>query len=308
MIIQIDDLNRELVRNPAAFAMAVNAAYDKRIEGLARDIFAHRQEHPIVLIAGPSGSGKTTTALKLEQLLDSWGCSTHTLSMDNYFAPFSPEEHRLAARGGIDLESPARVDADLLNSQLRDMIAGKPVSLPKYDFATSSRLFPGNILTRKSGELVIIEGIHALNPEVITLDEGHAARLYISVRTRVTDGTVVLHPSRIRLLRRMARDRLYRSRSIEETMLLFDNVERGEARYIMPHKHRATHEIDTFFDYEIAAYRPLLLRDLLALPEEERAPIRDLVRILEHSAPMRQSDIPKESMIREFIGNGQFAY
>lgn len=308
MMVNVHELNRELVRHPAAFASRVNAAYDRRLAALARDIYAHRAEHPIVLISGPSGSGKTTTALKLERLLDSWGCQTHTLSMDNYFAPFSPEEHRLAAQGGIDLEAPARVDADLLNSQLADMIAGKAVLLPKYDFSTSSRLYPGATLQRKEGELVIIEGIHALNPQVVTLDEGHAARLYISVRTRVTDGKIVLHPSRIRLLRRMARDRLYRSRTIEETLLLFGSVERGEARYIMPHKHRATHEIDTFFDYEISAYRPLLLRDLEALPEDERAPIDDLIHMLECAAPMREADIPRDSMIREFIGNGQFAY
>ena len=135
-----------------------------------------------------------------------------------------------------------------------------------------------------------------------------SARLYISVRTRVADGGLVLHPAKIRLLRRMVRDRLYRSRSVEETLRLYDSVQRGEGLYIMPHKHRATHEIDTFFPYEIGAYRPLLLQDLLGLGPEALAPIQDLLQILTNAAPLREAFVPRSSMIREFIGNGQFAY
>ena len=112
----------------------------------------------------------------------------------------------------------------------------------------------------------------------------------------------------IRRLRRMVRDRLYRSRSVEETLRLYDSVQRGEGLYIMPHKHRATHEIDTFFPYEIGAYRPLLLQDLLGLDPQALAPIQDLLQILTNAAPLREAFVPRSSMIREFIGNGQFAY
>lgn len=208
----------------------------------------------------------------------------------------------------IDLESPARVDADLLSRQLRDIIRRRPVRLPKYDFTTSQRVYPGAVLERRSGDLVILEGIHALNPDVVQIPDESSARLYISVRTRVADGGLVLHPAKIRLLRRMVRDRLYRSRSVEETLRLYDSVQRGEGLYIMPHKHRATHEIDTFFPYEIGAYRPLLLQDLLGLDPEALAPIQDLLQILTNAAPLREAFVPRSSMIREFIGNGQFAY
>jgi uridine kinase len=308
LTVNLLEINGDLVRDPAAFASASGAAYEERITSVAKDIYAHRAENPVILISGPSGSGKTTTALKLERLLDGWGCETHTLSMDNYFLPFTPEEQRMAAEGLIDLESPARVDVDFLNAQLAEMIAGRTVSLPKYDFVNSARVFPGTELKRKPGELVIVEGIHALNHEVVTIPQERTARLYVSVRTRVTDGDTVLHPSKIRLMRRMVRDRLHRNRSVRETMNLFENVERGEQKYILPHKHRATHQIDTFFPYEINVYKPMLLRDLSELDEEKLERIADLMRIVNKAAPMREKDVPPDAMIREFIGNGEFQY
>ena len=308
LVQNLHTINRELAAAPAAFAARADAEYDERLLRVAKDIYARREEHPVILISGPSGSGKTTTALKLEALLDSWGCEAHTLSMDNYFHPFDPEQRERAARGEIDLESPARVDAELLSSQLQDVIQKKPVPLPKYDFTTSQRVYPGAVLERKSGDLVIVEGIHALNHDVVQIPDEQSARLYISVRTRVTDGEILLHPAKIRLLRRMVRDRLYRNRSVEETLRLYASVQRGEGLYIMPHKRRATHEIDTFFAYEIGAYRPLLLQDLLKLEEELLAPMQDLVQILREAEPVPEACVPRGSMIREFIGNGQFSY
>ena len=150
-ILYLHDINRELTAAPAAFAARADAEYEARLQRLAQDIYARREENPVILISGPSGSGKTTTALKLEKLLDSWGCETHTLSMDNYFHPFDEEQRQRAARGEIDLESPARVDADLLSRQLRDIIRRRPVRLPKYDFTTSQRVYPGAVLERRSG-------------------------------------------------------------------------------------------------------------------------------------------------------------
>lgn len=307
-MININKINERLTKDPMAFAGEANAFYEKRIESVAKDIYMHRQDNPVILLAGPSGSGKTTSALKIEQLLDSWGCDTHTLSMDNYFFPFNPSDHKMAALGNIDLETPGRVDVRFLNEQLKRMINSDAVSLPRYDFTTSTRQFPGNILRRRPGELVILEGIHALNPAVITIPDALTARVYVSVRTRVTDGEVVLHPSKIRLMRRMVRDRLYRNRTIAETMRLYSNVERGEANYIMPHKPRATHEIDTIIPYEVNAYRSFLFDDLSKLTGEQQAPIADMMRIIECAAPLEGAHIPANALIREFIGEGQFDY
>ena len=179
-MVDIQQINRELVCDPAGFARQANAAYDAQIEAVARDLRAHRDEHPILLLSGPSGSGKTTTALKIEKLLESWGCVAHTLSLDNYFLPFSEEGMEQVRRGLIDLESPARVDAELLGAQLSDMVAGKSVPLPRYDFQTAQRVYTGETMTRLPGEIVILEGIHALNHDVIRIPDEYAARAYIS--------------------------------------------------------------------------------------------------------------------------------
>ena len=307
-ILPLDEIARGLAADPAGFVSRADADYEAVLTRLARDIYENREEHPLILLSGPSGSGKTTTALKLEQRLDAWGCETHTLSMDNYFHPFDEEQQRRVAAGEIDLESPARVDAELLSAQLADIIACRPVSLPRYDFATSQRVYSGPVLRRRPGDLVIVEGIHALNPAVARIPDARSARLYVSVRTRLSGGSELLHPAKIRLCRRMIRDRLYRSRGVRETLRLFASVERGEALYIMPHKKRATHEVDTFCPYELAAYRPLLEADLKSLAEAERAPVADLMRALSALPPLAESFVPREAMIREFLGNGQFDY
>ena len=239
MILRIDRINEQTQQSPAEFIRTVDAAYQKQLEEIAAHILAVHEERPIVLISGPSGSGKTTTAQMLERILDRSGVESHTLSMDNYFKSLSPDELKLVERGELDLESPARVDAALLHEQLSAMVRGEPVSLPRYDFVLSRRVDSGEILTRGKNEIVILEGIHTLNPDVVRLPDENMIKLYISVRTRVVFDDITLHPSKVRLLRRMLRDRVGRGRDPEETLALFAAVQRGESRYIMPYKHRA---------------------------------------------------------------------
>ncbi len=301
MTITVNAINTALAAGAGAFIARADAAYDAQVEAIARDIMAHREERPIILLAGPSGSGKTTTAKKIEEKLDAWGCETHTLSMDDWFIPLSEEEQQLAAEKKLDLESPGRVDIPFLNEQLADIIAGKPTPLPKFHFADNSRSHSGETLARKPGELVILEGIHALNPTVITVPEAQTARLYVSVRTRIDDEKgLVLHPKRIRLLRRMLRDRLFRNRDVEQTLDMFNSVQRGENRYIMPFKPRSMYEIDTFCPYEVSAYRDALLPQLEGL--RHRHAIDELCTVLEQMAALDPAAVPQNALIREFLG------
>lgn len=306
MIISLSDINSAFKTDPAGFIASADRAYGARVREIAEDIYAHRAEKPVVLLSGPSGSGKTTTAFNIEKFLDEWGCETHTLSMDNYFLPLSPEEAELAAQGKFDLESPGRVDARFLSEQLEKMIGGEPVDLPKYDFTAAKRVASGRTLTRKPGELVILEGIHALNPEVVRIPDSASARVYVSVRTRVEAEGMLVHPSRIRLLRRMIRDRLFRSRSIAETRDMFESVELGEKRYIMPYKNRSVYDIDTFIAYEPGLYRGFLLGELQTLADDPV--IAELLTLLEPAAPVPAEEILPSSLIREFIGDGCFEY
>ena len=303
MILKSDVINAGVARNPAGYIRAVDDAYSAHLCQIAKYIFDRRDRCPIVLISGPSGSGKTTTAMMIEQFLDSWGCETHTVSMDNYFQPFSKQELALANQGKVDLESPARLDIPLLNDHILKMIRMEPVQLPVYDFVHAQRL-QGEVLERHSGELVILEGIHALNPDVITVPDTHTCRIYVSVRTRLQTGELLLHPEKIRLLRRMLRDRKNRGRNIQETLEMYDNVQAGENKYIMPYKHRRTFDVDTFVAYEAGVYKKLLLEDLEKEKSDRR--LADLVETLEHLEPVDAVHVPKTSLIREFIGGGQF--
>lgn len=299
--------NQALRLNAEDIIRRADAAYIQRLFDIVMDIYTHRDSRALILLSGPSGSGKTTTAYLIEQMLDRMDCETHTLSMDNYFLPLPQTDHDLVMQGKIDLESPARINHDLLNSQLADMIACRPVTLPKYDFARGVSSFSDITLTRKPGELVILEGIHALNPSVVTIPDEKNTRIYVSVRTRVHDGEQTLHPSKIRLLRRMLRDRNFRDRPLDKTLHLFDSVELGEQRYIMPYKHRSNYDVDTFIDYELSVMK-CLYTQLVALPCADREKLSDILTVLEHTEPIQEQLIPQNSLLREFIGGSEFHY
>lgn len=301
MVYPISSINEQLRADTPAFIGAADEAYMQNIEKIALYIRDHADECPLILLSGPSGSGKTTSALKLEKKLDEMGLETHTLSMDNYFHTVEGETAELMAQGKLDLESPDRVDVPFLNAQLESIIAGCPTPLPRFDFPTHTRVDSGEVLTRKAGELVILEGIHALNPAVITVPEERTVRLYVSVRTRLeTADGAVLHPQKIRLLRRLLRDTLFRGRQLTDTLQMYKSVQRGEDLYIMPYKHRSTFDIDTFIPYEGCLYR----RHLLAALEElaDHPEIADLLPALRELEPLEDDAVPATSLIREFIG------
>ncbi len=299
--IRIHDINARIDAGAADFIAATDAAYATQLDRIAEHICTHREQSPVVLLSGPSGSGKTTTARLLEQKLDAMGCETHTLSMDDYFRSLTPEQLALAAEDKLDLESPARVDAELLERQLEGFIAGKPITIPHFDFRTSTRGVSDRVLTRKPGELLILEGIHALNPAVVSLPEERTVRLYVSVRTRlITEADIPLHPMEIRLLRRILRDIRTRGRDPQDTLRMFRGVQRGEEQYIMPYKHRSTFDIDTFFAYEVSVYKPMIA-PLLA-PLADQPEIRELLPALDELHPIDAAAVPANALIREFIG------
>ena len=304
MNLALEQINSEITRDAPGYVRRTNAEYLESLRMIARDIKAHRDERPIILLSGPSGSGKTTSALMIEKMLDEQGIETHTLSLDNYFSPLSDAQKRLFHEGKLDLESPNRIDRDFLSQQLTQIYNCEPVRLPTYDFKESRRLFDGTVLHRKPGELVILEGIHSLNPDIIDFPDEKTAKVYVSVRTRITLDGRELHPSKIRLMRRLVRDLLFRKRSFAETLMMFDSVEEGENKYIMPYKHRSNYDVDTFFSYEICAYKPFLIEAFREMTD--RPIIREMLAFLEKCVALDASQITPDSMVCEFIGNGQF--
>ncbi len=302
-----DQLTALLQADPVALLERDRTLYFDQIRKAADVIAANADTRPVVLLAGPSGSGKTTTALLIERELRRRGIGTHTLQMDHYFSPLTEEQLALLKENKLDLEQPSRVDIPFFQEQLGQLLRGEEVSLPRYDFKESKRIFDGHVLQRKPGELVIMEGIHALNPEVSGYTD-RTTRVYVSVRTRViTKDGETLHPSKIRLARRILRDRTGRGRSIHDTVGMKAKVDAGEEKYIMPFKPNAHIDIDTFYASELGIYRPYLLEEMKSVlssyPE-----LADLVHTMEELPNIPDRLVPKDSLLREFIGGSELAY
>ncbi len=295
--------------DPHGFVKESEAAYESLLETIAKELIKHSDERPIILISGPSGSGKTTSCLKLETLLDEMGFTTHSISLDNYFHPITEKERPLFEAHKIDLESPDRVDTDLLNSQLRDIMTGKEVLIPRFDFVRNQRVEGDRAIKLRKGEMIILEGIHSLNPTVIEDSEEFSSGIYVSVRSRIEHfrfgESFLLHPSKIRLARRIIRDGRTRNRLPSAVIDMYDSVENGENKYIMPYKHRADFDVDTFIPYEPFIYKGMLPP---SLPEDEaRHPwLTELFEVLAELPALSPDLVPEESLLREFIGGGKY--
>lgn len=303
--VSLTELNQSMTASDSAMQNA-DANFMQELYNVAKTIRDGAMERPVILLSGPSGSGKTTTAFLLERYLDSWGAETHTVSMDNFFRTMTPEQRELSAKGKLDLESPDRVDISYLNQQLEKIIAGEPTWIPRYHFSNTTREDEDWKLTRKPGELLILEGIHALNPDVITIPDEQTVRIYVSVRTRITQGDLVLHPSRLRLARRMLRDKNFRQRSLAETMAMFEHVQAGEHRYISPYKKRATYSIDTFLPYELGIYKTLLSDEIGTCMNHPM--MKELQQMWDDITPLSLEQVSSDSLVREFAGNSAFHY
>ncbi len=302
----IDDINYQIKNNAEKFIKFCESEYDAQIETVAKSIAENADIAPVVLISGPSGSGKTTTAMRLEELLDSWGHEAHTISLDNYFRELTDDEIKLAKDGLLDLESPARLDSEYLNMQIRCILDEIAVDIPRYNFTTCKREFSGWTLKRKPGEIIIYEGTHALNPEVITTPDEECARVYVSIRSQFVNEDTELRSKVIRLGRRILRDTETRDRDPHDTLNMFESVNEGEDMYIRPFMSRCNYSIDTTIPYEINIYRTLLLDTLKALPQTKDVEL--LCKVIENAQPLDTKLVPKNSLMREFIGDSSLNY
>lgn len=303
-------INRQAAESPDSLIKIAEDNYSAYINEAAERI-ASDSSKPVLLLSGPSGAGKTTTALRIERRLKELGMSVHTLSMDNYFLPVTPEnEHELPhdEKGRLDLESPHRLDIPLFSEHLKLLAEGEEFQMPIFDFGTQSR--PRTVpFRRHKHEIIIIEGIHALNPLVTGNADKFAMCMYVSVRTRLKaeDGTL-LHPRHVRLMRRLCRDRLFRKREFRDIFNMFESVSRGEDMYIFPFKGRADLEVDTFMAYEASVYKSFIesepeLQELHDFPE-----CGEIVRFLGELDSIDSGYVPSTSLIREFIGGSELNY
>lgn len=306
MLFYLGDNNRRVKMSMQRFIDSCEFDYYARCREKAELIADHCSERPVVLISGPSGSGKTTTAIVLEHFLLDWGYKAHTISLDNYFCDLTPEQMKLAKEGKFSLETPSRIDSEFLNSQLCDILQCKAVEMPRYNFATSTREKSGWTFKREKNEVIIFEGTHALNPDVITVNENSIFTIYVSIRSSITDTISTLVSPQIRLARRLLRDYATRGHSLENTINIYNKVNEGEDLYIKPYMERCHHSIDTFIPYEINLYRSLLYDPLQEYADNKT--VSELLSVLQHANGINQDLIPNNSLMREFIGGSVLKY
>lgn len=306
-ILPITELNKSINTDSSRVVAEAEDFYCRQLEAAADTIAENCADKPIVLLSGPSGSAKTTTAMRLKALLQKNGFGSHVISMDNYFLPLNGLSGEELSK--IDLEAPSRVDIPLLKEHLERFREGLPTQLPVFNFADQTRS-EGELLCRGENELIILEGIHVLNPLLTGQIRQHSQGIYVSVRTRLSNKSKLLHPSMIRLMRRLMRDRLFRGRKTEEIIRAFKSVQRGETLYIMPHKDNASINIDTFMSFEAAVYCNQLIPQLQNVPKnfELYGAVKELLDFLEIISPLPASIVPDSSIVREFVGGSVFNY
>lgn len=296
----LEQMNREIEEDVMAMIVRAEQEYTEQIMLVANHISDVSQHKPFILLSGPSGSGKTTTALRIEELLDAWQYNTHTVSLDNYFLPKEAPDLPLDEDGKPDYESPYRLDIPLLSQHLEMLAEAKPVEVPRFDFANQARI-PGEVLHRKKGEMVLIEGIHTLNPAVVATALPHATGIFVNVETMMFDWGMTLPPERLRLMRRLVRDRLFRGCDLSNTLDRFDSVTRGEQKNIFPYRHVAEYSVNTFLTYELGVYSQVLYDSCVELPE-------DLQEFIQRASPVESALSPSNSIIREVTGASVFQY
>lgn len=311
-ISHIGELNQSAQNGASETLIKVSEAlHEKKISQIADKISGHHNKIKIVLISGPSSSGKTTFSKRLAiQLLVS-GISPVNLSLDNYFV--DREHTPLDENGEYDFEALEALDIELFNQNLIDLLAGKKVEIPKFSFQTGQRVFDGEVLQLHENNILIIEGIHALNPQLTHLiDASSKFKIYISALTTINiDNHNRIHTTDNRLIRRIVRDYKYRHYSAQNTISRWPSVRRGEDKHIFPFQEEADVMINTALLYELAVLKPLAEPILLEVQpnQPEFSEARRLLKFFSYFKPiLKQNEIPPTSIIREFLGGSSFNY
>jgi uridine kinase len=310
-VTNISDLNDAAHNGAAERLIKVSEAlHEKKIAQIADMIASGKEKLKIVLISGPSSSGKTTFSKRLAiQLLVNGICPLN-LSLDNYFV--DREKTPLDENGEYDFEALEALDIDLFNEQLLDLLAGKEVILPKFSFETGKRIFNGDKLQMKSDNILIIEGIHGLNPELTHLIENDKKfKVYVSALTNINiDNQSRIPTTDNRLVRRIIRDYRYRNYSARETISRWDSVRRGEDKHIFPYQEEADVMFNSALLYELAVLKPYAEPILLEVQpnQDEYSEASRLLKFFSYFKPIQPREIPPTSILREFLGGSSFTY
>ncbi|MCR4626125.1 MAG: nucleoside kinase [Treponema sp.] len=296
-------------RNINGFIYTCETFQTKCIADIA-DKIHKRKKAKVVLIAGPSSSGKTTTSMKLSLQLQALGYRPKLISLDNFYV--GRDKNPKDENGNYDYECLEALDIPFLNQLLNDLFNGKEVEIPQYDFAAGQRYFNGTKMVLGPNDILMLEGIHGLNDKLTPLiDPELKFKIYLSALTQLNlDDHNRISTSDNRLIRRIVRDSNFRGKSAENTISMWDNVQKGEKLHIFPFQGNADAMLNTALDYELAVlkvYAEPLLRAVNPLCKEYSEAER-LLRFLNNFSTIPATAVPARSIIREFIGGSAFKY
>ena len=289
--------------------MLDEALHEKKLANIA-DKIAKRKEVKVVLIAGPSSSGKTTFAQRLGLQLRLNGLKPVTISVDNYFV--EREDTPVDENGNYDFECLEAIDLKLFNDHLTRLLAGEEIEMPSFDFETGTKQYKGHFLQLQENDILVIEGIHCLNDYLTAaIPQNQKYKIYISALTVLNiDYYNRISTTDSRLVRRIVRDNQFRGYSALHTLKIWDSVSRGEDKYIFPYQEQVDSMFNTSLIYELGVLRniamPLLKEIDQSHPEHTEA--KRIYEMLKYFEPIPQQYVPKNSLLREFIGGGNFEY
>ncbi len=293
-----------------AFVRRAEALHEKKLARIADDITAHSRRVRMVLIAGPSSAGKTTFSKRLATHLETNGLRPVTISTDDYFV--SPERNPRDADGHPDYEHLEAVDLALFNDHMAQLIQGNEVELPHFNFTRKAREYRGDVLQISDDQIIIVEGIHGLNPRLTEgIADENKFRIYVSALTQLNmDAHNRISTTDNRLMRRIVRDAKYRGHSALDTLRLWPSVRRGEKQWIFPFQREADATFNSALDYELAILKPLVEPLLLQVKpmHSEYAEARRLSEFLLNFLPASTDCVPATSILREYIGGSVLEY
>ncbi|MBQ8131358.1 MAG: nucleoside kinase, partial [Bacilli bacterium] len=278
-----------------------------RLLNVAKEIAQKKNRIKIVLLAGPSSSGKTTTSKKLCMYLQSFGLNPKVIGMDDYFK--EREDNPKDENGNYDFECLEALDLKLFDKQMAALLKGEKVTIPTYNFVLGKKEYHEELQMDKN-DILVIEGIHALDVKVLTnIERNRKYKIYVSALTELNmDDHNRISTSDNRLLRRIVRDNRTRGYSVEHTLKMWDSVRDGEEKYIFPYQDEADYTVNSALIYEIGVLKTYAEPLLYSVPSdseyyEEAKRLIDFLRLF---LPIPSDAIPQDSIIREFIGGSYF--
>lgn len=304
----LGDLNEFITNNNTEDIIQLSEIMqDYKLLNIAEEIVLNKEDYKIILLSGPSSSGKTTTSKKLSLYLKSLGLNPTHLSLDDYF--HERGETPLGANGKPDFESLKAIDIKLFDSQISKMLKGIKVTVPTFNFIEGKKEYKRTV-TLKENDILIIEGLHALNEELLTnIPRKKKFKIYLSPLTYLNiDNDNRIGMTDLRLLRRMIRDNRTRGYSPSKTLNTWSDVRIGEEKYVFPFQDYADTMFNTSLAYELAVLKVYAEPLLFTIKEEDPQyqVAQRLLELLKYVLPIPSESIPKTSILREFIGGSYF--